>query len=109
MSTNDITGDKLQTKTTTDAYRDGWEKIFGKKDKRPIRHSCGEILYYYTGKSYTLKGQPLESSVVLHADNSKVEMFEKMISICPKCKLYVEPADLWMDGDPWRKNTACTK
>ena len=32
MSTNDITGDKLQTKTTTDAYRDGWEAIFGKKD-----------------------------------------------------------------------------
>ena len=33
MSTNDITGDKLQSKTTTDAYRDGWEVIFGKKDK----------------------------------------------------------------------------
>ena len=28
---NDITGDALQTKTTTDAYREGWERIFGKK------------------------------------------------------------------------------
>lgn len=30
---NDVTGDSLTTKTTTDAYRDNWERIFGKKDK----------------------------------------------------------------------------
>lgn len=30
-SRNDITGDALKTKTTTDAYRDGWDRIFGKK------------------------------------------------------------------------------
>ena len=28
---NDITGDKLVTKTATDAYRDGWDAIFGEK------------------------------------------------------------------------------
>lgn len=29
---NDITGDSIQTKPGTDLYRDGWERIFGKKD-----------------------------------------------------------------------------
>ena len=33
MSTNDITGDSLVTKASTDSYRDGWDRIFG--DKRP--------------------------------------------------------------------------
>jgi hypothetical protein len=32
-TTNDITGDSLTTKTNTDAYRDGWERIFGNKEK----------------------------------------------------------------------------
>lgn len=30
-STNDITGDKLITKSASDSYRDGWDRIFGKK------------------------------------------------------------------------------
>lgn len=32
---NDITGDLIKTKANsdTDAYADGWERIFGKKDK----------------------------------------------------------------------------
>jgi hypothetical protein len=31
-SINEITGDKIQTKgVTTDAYRDSWDRIFGKK------------------------------------------------------------------------------
>lgn len=28
---NDITGDAIQTKGSNDAYRDGWDRIFGKK------------------------------------------------------------------------------
>lgn len=32
-STNDITGDYLVNKKTTDAYRDNYDKIFGKKNK----------------------------------------------------------------------------
>jgi hypothetical protein len=31
-SRNDITGDKQATKSATDAYRDGWDRIFGKKN-----------------------------------------------------------------------------
>ena len=32
-SRNDITGDELKSKTNNDKYRDGWERIFGKKDQ----------------------------------------------------------------------------
>lgn len=32
-SKNDITGDALKTKTTTDAYREGYDAIFGKKTR----------------------------------------------------------------------------
>lgn len=30
-SRNDITGDSLVSKTATEAYRDGWDRIFGNK------------------------------------------------------------------------------
>lgn len=32
VSKNDITGDAIQTKVNSKAYRDNWEAIFGKKD-----------------------------------------------------------------------------
>lgn len=32
---NDITGDVIATGTTTDSYREGWDRIFGKKAKKP--------------------------------------------------------------------------
>lgn len=31
-TTNDITGDKLVSKASNDAYRDNWDAIFGKKE-----------------------------------------------------------------------------
>lgn len=31
-SRNDITGDKMQTRTSTDAYRAGWDAVFSKKE-----------------------------------------------------------------------------
>jgi len=40
MSTarNDITGDAIATKKSSDAYRDGWDRIFGNKTKEePIK------------------------------------------------------------------------
>ena len=33
---NDITGDTIQTKASSSAYRDNWESIFGKKEPEPI-------------------------------------------------------------------------
>ena len=30
-SKNDITGDSQKTKSSSDAYREGWDRIFGKK------------------------------------------------------------------------------
>lgn len=41
MSKNDITGDSLTSKATTDAYRDGWDRIFKKDNKMP--KICFEI------------------------------------------------------------------
>lgn len=32
-TTNNITGDTIQTKGVTDAYRSGWDRIFGKKKR----------------------------------------------------------------------------
>jgi len=32
---NDVTGDSMVSKKTTDAYRDNWDKIFGKPKKEP--------------------------------------------------------------------------
>ena len=29
---NDITGDEIKSKTTSSAYEDGWDRIFGKKE-----------------------------------------------------------------------------
>ena len=34
-STNDITGDSIQTGVVTDEYRDNHELIFGKKEPKP--------------------------------------------------------------------------
>ena len=31
---NDVTGDPLISKSPTDSYRDGWDRIFGKKPKK---------------------------------------------------------------------------
>lgn len=31
---NDVTGDAIQTKMTSDLYRQNWEKIFGKKKNK---------------------------------------------------------------------------
>lgn len=47
MSTNDITGDTLISRSSTDAYRDGWDRIFKKpvvttKDDQP---DTDEVLY----------------------------------------------------------------
>jgi len=38
-SRNDITGDELKSKTNNDLYRDGWDRIFGKKkeEKKEVR------------------------------------------------------------------------
>ena len=30
---NDITGDLIASRNPTEAYKDGWERIFGKKEK----------------------------------------------------------------------------
>lgn len=31
VAKNDITGDSIKSRTNTNAYEDGWDRIFGKK------------------------------------------------------------------------------
>ena len=33
VAKNDITNDNIQTKVVTEAYRDGWDRIFDKENK----------------------------------------------------------------------------
>lgn len=33
-TTNDITGDKIESRATTDKFRSGWDAIFGDKSKK---------------------------------------------------------------------------
>lgn len=33
-TTNDVTGDRLATKPATDAFKEGHERIFGKKERK---------------------------------------------------------------------------
>lgn len=35
-SKNDITGDDIKSKTNSEKYRDGWNRIFGNKPNRKI-------------------------------------------------------------------------
>lgn len=46
MTHNDITGNALITKPSTDAYRSGWDAIFGKVDtpSEPIPDSSSETI-----------------------------------------------------------------
>ena len=47
MSRNDVTGDSLVSKSTTDAYRDGHELIWGKKETAPFKCVfCGRPSWY---------------------------------------------------------------
>ena len=39
---NDITGDSIQTKTSSQAYRDNWDAIFG-GDKRKVEDFKKEV------------------------------------------------------------------
>lgn len=36
VAVNDITGDSILTKSSTEKYRDNWDRIFGKKDSEDL-------------------------------------------------------------------------
>ena len=61
---NDITGDSLISKTSNDAYRDGWERIFGNKSPSLIPSAESHV-----GTSE--RKEPSETS-----DNDGVEVLE---------------------------------
>ena len=49
-SRNDVTGDRIASKPTSQAYRDGYDKIFGKKEAKQ-----GDVEGSTQGKA---KGKP---------------------------------------------------
>ena len=38
-SKNDITGDEIKSKTNSDRYREGWDRIFGKKQEESVKET----------------------------------------------------------------------
>ncbi|MDC6481081.1 hypothetical protein PQZ46_00860 [bacterium] len=40
---NDITGDELRSKTSTEKYRDNYDKIFGNKDQKHKQQDLTEL------------------------------------------------------------------
>ncbi|MGY8866526.1 MAG: hypothetical protein ACKVJK_12995 [Methylophagaceae bacterium] len=40
---NDITGDSITSKTTSEKYRDNWDAIFGKKDQKAKQQDMTEL------------------------------------------------------------------
>ncbi len=36
VAKNDVTGDSIQSKSSSQRYRDNWEKIFGKKPSKDL-------------------------------------------------------------------------
>lgn len=44
MSKNDVTGDEIKTKVSTQAYRDGWDRIFGNKNEKETNLSNGDLV-----------------------------------------------------------------
>jgi hypothetical protein len=40
---NEITGDELRSRTSTEKYRDNYDKIFGKKDQKVKQQDLTEL------------------------------------------------------------------
>lgn len=54
MSTrNDVTGDRIQSKKNSDAYKDGWDAIWGNKGRTPreIPEPHGSSIEYIPPRS----------------------------------------------------------
>lgn len=42
-TTNDVTGDTIQSRKSTTAYKDNWDSIFKKKEVRGEQEDSGEL------------------------------------------------------------------
>jgi hypothetical protein len=59
---NDVTGDQLISKSPTDSYRDGWDRIFGKK--KPLTKNSDETGYWKDREDY-IKNSVIPTTGVL--------------------------------------------
>ena len=80
-SRNDITGDLIKTKANsdTDAYADGWERIFGKKNKvvdaeatpnKPVESALCDVC----GKELNKVGECAWTSCPLNWDEARADI-----------------------------------
>lgn len=42
VAVNDVTGDSIISKSSSQKYRDNWDRIFGKKDSEDLTDDRGE-------------------------------------------------------------------
>jgi hypothetical protein len=78
---NDITGDLIKTKANsdTDAYADGWERIFGKKNKvadaeAPASQPVVSALCDICGKELNKVGECAWTSCPLNWDEKRTDI-----------------------------------
>lgn len=72
---NDITGDSIQTKGTSDAYRDGWDRIFGSRRREAALAELAQL-------SQDLGLYDSEHQCAICRDTGRVGMGDD----CPACK-----------------------
>jgi hypothetical protein len=66
IAKNDVTGDELRTKAPTQAYSDGWDRIFKKEEsKRLWEHYCKHNGHFRvgTGESCSWCGEKEDGSL----------------------------------------------
>jgi thiol-disulfide isomerase/thioredoxin len=79
MAKNDITGDSIKTKASSQAYRDGWDLIFNKKNMKKLILAtatwCGPCVMM---KSKLDKEKILDKVEIIDADED-VEDFNQIL------------------------------
>jgi hypothetical protein len=71
---NDITGDALKSKSTTDSYRSGWDRIFGKKaeEQEPAAEALGKEKRYIVRVGLDAKYSPETAARLINAEYGTV-------------------------------------
>ena len=68
MSSNDITGDEIKTKASSEAYRSGYDRIFRQREQ--IR----EVLYAKRAAIFSVVNEDADNATRTHADALQVEL-----------------------------------
>lgn len=95
MSYNDITGDKIATKTVTDQYRNNWSKIFRDRNKKDPEEEFKEFLKkngvvsYFPGSDAKVS----KSSIMENIDSCLKEIENDVCAICWESGTVIDDQD----------------